>query len=185
MTVTAFSEQGAELQTFDLRSAMTLEELLGLAADLLTPYGIDHAVLFCIPSPVHSMMLPLLPVEAELQSMLSSAVRKNAHPAACLGREVSAPKQLSDLGGGEMKDPAFEALQKAFCKAGMRQVYEMSLGNWQGTRYVLEAARIGGSISDAELSELQAIAWAIPGKLPSYLTVAPLDGGRVPDYVVR
>lgn len=84
-----------------------------------------------------------------------------------------------------MKDPEFEALQKVFGAAGMRQVYEMSLGIWRGTRFVLEVARIGRSIIDAELSEIQAATWAIPGKLPTYLTVALLSGGPVPDYVVR
>lgn len=78
MTITAFPEHGAGRDTFDLRSAMTLKELLGLAGDALAPYGIEHAVLFCIPSPVHSLMLPLLPIETEWQSTLSLAVRRNA-----------------------------------------------------------------------------------------------------------
>ncbi len=173
MTVTAISETSSDLDKFELQTTKTLQNVLDVSASILDRFEISHAVLLYMPSPVHSLTLPLPPVEPGLMKQLSHAVHTNAHPAVTSRRQFGRPRALSDFATSVADEPVLTQLMTAFRKAGMRQVYELPLAPRPHVRFVLEVARVAEPMSDFELAELQSLASIIPGRLPSFLINSP------------
>ena len=179
MTVTAISEPSSNLDKFELQTTKTLQNVLDVSASILDRFEISHAVLLYMPSPTHSLTLPLLPVEPELMKQLSNAVHTNTHPAVTARRQFSRPRALSDFATSVADEPILTQLMTAFRKAGMRQVYELPLVPRQHVRFVLEVARVGAPINEFELSELQSLTSTIPGRLPDFLINSPNIGSTI------
>lgn len=169
MTVTAYLEPNTRLGRFELESAQTLQEIHRISAFILERYEINHAVLLYMPSPSHSLTLPLLPIEPSLNDALVKAVAKNTHPAVNRDNAFGEPRSLSDFSTSVSDEPAVTELMNAFVAVGMRQVYELPLVPRDNVRFVLEVARVGHQISHVELNELQSLMSVIPGKLPDFL----------------
>ena len=170
----ALPEVSLSLEELEIRSTRNLQELLGVLTKLFDRYRIDHAVLFSLPSKAWSMDLPLLPLHPALNEAMARAVRLDAHPAADVCARNTGISTLAEL-GGRFNEPIVEQLVAAFHAAGMRHVYEVPLNRSRDDPFVLEVARIGGPISEAELVELQTIARVIPGKLPLFVRGMPHD----------
>lgn len=186
MTPTDILEHCADREMQALASATTLQELLDRSADILTLRGIDHAILISVPSPLHSAMLPVLPIKAAvLRCVLAAAVHTNAHPAAALSPVAAKPKQLSQFGIAAVAEPALADLLEAYAEAGMGHVYELLLEPCGDARVVLEIARVGQPIEDDLLSDIQRIMKSISHKLPKLLTTVPRHGDRAMNVLVR
>lgn len=185
MTLTGFLDCRADRELKNLASATTLQDLFDRAVAFLSRRGIDHAVLISVPSPRHSVLLPVLPIEPELRCTLAAAVHANVHPAATLGPIAAMPKQLSRLGIETVGDLRLEDLLDAFDEAGMRDVYELMLEPSGNARVVLEVARVGGPIGGDDLSEIQHVMNRVPRMLPEWLTRPPRDAGRRTNCLVR
>ncbi|MBU2531972.1 MAG: hypothetical protein KKB37_04495 [Alphaproteobacteria bacterium] len=171
MNAIAVTECATEFEIRELRRAANLQDLFDVMADILSRYDIDHAVLYSIPNASQSLVPPLLPLSADMRSIINRSVRDGIHPAESVGRGKADIRTIHVRRDLMMAcDPVLLPLLAALRVAGIRHLYEVPLAWKDGEHFVLEFARRTGEIDDDDLAELRLIGQELPEKLPGFMT---------------